>query len=48
MVRAGRFRRKPDSEPDIPAILRCLIDIAAGALLTAWPTRPPECCRVSC
>lgn len=31
MVRANRFRRKPDGEPDMSAILRCLIDVAAGA-----------------
>jgi serine/threonine protein kinase len=30
MVRANRFRRKPDAEPDLPAILRCLIDVASG------------------
>ncbi|KAK9842248.1 hypothetical protein WJX81_002584 [Elliptochloris bilobata] len=31
MVRANRFRRKPDGEPDMSAILRCLIDVASGA-----------------
>jgi len=30
MVRASRFRRKPDAEPDLPAIIRCLIDVASG------------------
>ena len=30
IVRSNRFRRKPDGEPDMPAILRCLIDVAAG------------------
>ena len=44
MVRANRFRHKPDGEPDMSAILRCLIDVVAGA-------RPPlpwqSACKLS-
>jgi hypothetical protein len=32
-VRAGRFYRKRDGEPDMVSIYRCLLDIATGACL---------------